>query len=88
MPGEIDKLKECLSDENYHLLLQNLFGPLEAPQPPRQPGFGPNSLGLKTVIAARWESVRQQLSGERSSGPGNGSGNGGSMWLADMFRIP
>jgi spore coat protein CotH len=87
-PAEIDTLKESLSDENYHLLMQNLFGPLEAPQPPRQPGFGPNSLGLKTVIAARWESVREQLSGERPSGPGDGSGNGGSMWLADMFRIP
>jgi spore coat protein CotH len=87
-PAEIDTLKESLSDENYHLLMQNLFGPLEAPQPPRQPGFGPNSLGLKTVIAARWESVREQLSGERRSGPGDGSGNGGSMWLADMFRIP
>jgi hypothetical protein len=87
-PGEIDTLKECLSDENYHLLLQNLFGPLEAPQPPRQPGFGPNSLGLRTTIIARWESVRQQLNGERPSGSGYGFGNGGSMWLADMFRIP
>lgn len=87
-PSEIDKLKECLSDENYHLLLQNLFGPLEAPQPPRQPGYGPNSLGLRTTIIARWESVQQQLSGERPSGSGYGFGNGGSMWLADMFPIP
>ncbi len=86
-PDELDTLKECLTDENYHLLLQNLFGPLEAPQPPRQPGFGPNSLGLKTVIAARYESVRQQLNGERPSGSGFGLGNGGSMWLADMFTI-
>ncbi len=84
-PGELDTLKECLSDKNYHLFLQNLYGPLEAPQPPRQPGYGPNSLGLKTVIAARWESVRQQLSGERPASQGNGSGNGASMWLADIF---
>ncbi len=87
-PDELDKLRECLEDENYHLLLQNLFGPLEAPQPPRQPGFGPNSLGLKTVIARRYESVRQQLNGERPSRGVYGSGNGGSMWLADMFRVP
>jgi hypothetical protein len=87
-PGELDTLKECLSEENYHLFLQNLYGPLEAPQPPRQPGFGPNSLGLKTIIAARWESVRQQLSGERPSCGAYGSGNGASMWLADMWVIP
>jgi spore coat protein CotH len=84
-PAELDTLKECLHDKNYHLFLQNLYGPLEAPQPPRQPGFGPNSLGLKTVIAARWESVRQQLAGERLTSMGDGSGNGASMWLADVF---
>ena len=87
-PGDLDTLKECLDEENYHLFLQNKFGPLEAPQPPRQPGFGPNSLGLKTTIVARWESVRQQLNGERPSGSGYGLGNGGSMWLADIFRVP
>ena len=86
-PGEIDMLKVCLSDKNYHLFLQNKFGPLEAPQPPRQPGFGPNSLGLKTVIAARWESVRQQLNGELPSRGAYGSGNGASMWLADFWVI-
>jgi len=87
-PGELDTLKECLSEENYHLFLQNIYGPLEAPQPPRQSGFGPNSLGLKTVIIARWESVRQQLNGERPSRGTYGSGNGASMWLADMWVIP
>ncbi len=80
-----DKLKEILTKTNYELLMQNLYGPLMSPQPPRQPGFGPNSLGLKTVIAARWESVRQQLNGERPSHGPKGSGNGASMWLADMF---
>jgi len=87
-PGELDTLKECLSEENYHLFLQNIYGPLEAPQPPRQSGFGPNSLGLKTVIIARWESVRQQLNGERPSRGAYSSGNGASMWLADMWQIP
>jgi hypothetical protein len=85
-PGELDKLKECLSDRNYHLFLQNIYGPLEAPQPPRQSGFGPNSLGLKTVVQARWESIRQQLAGERPAGKKNGSGNAGSMFLADMWQ--
>jgi hypothetical protein len=83
---DIDKLGEILEEENYHLLLQNKFGPLESPQPPRQPGYGPNSLGLKTIIAARWESV-QQLDGELPSGSGYGAGNGASMWLADMYTF-
>jgi hypothetical protein len=87
-PGDLDKLKECLNKTNYELLMQNLYGPLMAPQPPRQPGFGPNSLGLKTYIEARWNSVQQQLDGERPASKGNGSGNGASMWIADMFPIP
>ena len=84
---DIDKLGEILEEENYHLLLQNKFGPLEFPQPPRQPGYGPNSLGLKTIIAARWESVQRQLDGELPSGSGYGAGNGASMWLADMYTF-
>jgi hypothetical protein len=84
---DIDKLGEILEEENYHLLLQNKFGPLESPQPPRQPGYGPNSLGLKTIIAARWESVQRQLDGELPSGSGYGVGNGASMWLADMYTF-
>ena len=84
---DIDKLGEILEEENYHLLLQNKFGPLEFPQPPRQPGYGPNSLGLKTIIAARWESVQRQLDGELPSRSGYGVGNGASMWLADMYTF-
>jgi hypothetical protein len=84
---DIVKLEEILEEETYHLFLQNKFGPLESPQPPRQSGYGPNSLGLKTIIAARWESVRQQLNGERSSGSGYGAGNGASMWIADMYTF-
>ncbi len=84
-PAELDTLKDCLTTTNYELLLQNLYGPGMAPQPPRQPGFGPNALGLKPIIAARWESVRQQLAGERPASPSWGSGNGASMWIADMF---
>jgi len=87
-PEDLEKLKGCLTPETYDLFLQNVFGPLKAPQPPRQPGFGPNSLGLKTFIKARYESVRRQLNGERPSGPGNGSGNGGSMWMSDWMKPP
>ncbi len=86
-PGELEKLEECLSEETYSLFLQNIFGPLMAPQPPRQPGFGPNSLGLKTFIIARHESIRQQLDGARPSSRGNGMGNGGSMWMVDWFNF-
>ena len=84
-PGELEKLEECLSEETYSLFLQNIFGPLMAPQPPRQPGFGPNSLGLKTFIIARHESIQQQLDGERPGSLGNRQGNGGSMWMVDWL---
>ena len=84
-PEDMEQVKECLGEHMYKLFLQNLFGPLMSEQPPRQPGFGPNSLGLRTFIIERHESVRQQLSGERPSGPGNGTGNSGSMWMVDMF---
>ncbi len=86
-PADIAKLKESLTPETYHLFLQNKYGPLESLQPPRQPGYGPNSLGLKTTVTARWESVRQQLAGERPASKGDGSGNGASMWMADMFSM-
>ena len=65
-PEKLELLRNCLLSKNYDLFLQNYYGPLKSPQPPRQPGFGPNSLGLKTFIKARYESVRQQLAGERS----------------------
>ncbi len=84
-PSDLVKLKSSLTDSHYHAFLQNRYGPLEAPQPPRQSGFGPNSLGLKSIIEARWESIRQQLAGERPSSSGHGAGNGGSMWIADMY---
>jgi hypothetical protein len=84
-PAELEKLRKSVTVQNYHLFLQNKYGPLESIQPPRQPGYGPNSLGLKTTITARWESVRQQLAGERPASKGDGSGNGASMWMADMF---
>jgi len=85
-PNDIPKLRQCLTKENADLFLQNLYGPLMSPQPPGQSGFGPNSLGLKSTIQARWESIRQQLAGERPSHGAHGSGNGASMWMADMYR--
>jgi spore coat protein CotH len=87
-PDELEILKTCLTPKNYDLFLQNIYGPLKSPQPPCQPGFGPNSLGLKTFIKARYESVRQQLAGERPSGSGRWEGNGGSMWMADWMIPP
>jgi spore coat protein CotH len=86
-PADTAKLRASVSKETADTFLQVLYGPLMAPQPPRQSGFGPNSLGLKTTIIARWESVEAQLNGERPASKGNGSGNGGSMWMADMFLI-
>jgi hypothetical protein len=86
-PGELETVKSILSAEHYNVFLENIFGPLKAPQPPRQPGFGPNCLGLKSFIAKRYESLRQQLNGERPSKSGYGSGNGGSLWLVDWMNI-
>ncbi|MBN1160413.1 MAG: CotH kinase family protein [Dehalococcoidales bacterium] len=86
--SDIDKLRSTVAKETADLFLQNLYGPLMSPQPPGQSGFGPNCLGLKTFIVARWESVRQQLNGERQSGTGWGGGNGASMWMVDMFSPP
>jgi spore coat protein CotH len=86
-PSNILKLRTSLTKENADLFLQNLYGPLMSPQPPRQSGFGPNSLGLKTTIIARYNSIKEQLAGERRSRSAFGTGNGGSMWMADMFLI-
>ncbi|OGO00461.1 MAG: hypothetical protein A2Y90_05375 [Chloroflexi bacterium RBG_13_52_12] len=85
---DLEILKACLKPENYDLFLQNRYGPLMAPQPPHQPGYGPNSLGLKTLIQARYESVLEQLNGERPSGPKRkGQGNGASMWMVDWMNM-
>jgi hypothetical protein len=86
-PADIPKLRNSVSKKTADAFLQVLYGPLMAPQPPRQPGFGPNSLGLKTIIIARWESVQAQLNGERLTKTNNHVGNGGSMWMADMWVI-
>ncbi len=85
-PGELEILEGCLTEETYELFLQNIYGPLMAPQPPRQPGFGPNSLGLRSFIIARHESVRKQLDGEQRSGF-HQMGNRGSMWMADWYQF-
>ena len=75
-PADLKKIKSCLSERKFSQFMQSIFGPLKGPQPPQQPGFGPNALGLKPFVVMRHESVRQQLSGERPSSAGNGSGNG------------
>jgi len=36
-----------------------------------------NPIGLKSFVAERSKSVREQLAGKRESNPGDGSGNGG-----------
>lgn len=82
---DIARLGDGLTEETYTAFLLNYYGPLMAPQPPRQPGFGPNSLGLITFIQARYESVVKQLNGEQRSGTGLAMGNGGDMWMIDMF---
>jgi hypothetical protein len=82
---DIANLGDGLTEETYTAFLLNYYGPLMAPQPPRQPGFGPNSLGLITFIQARYESVVKQLNGEQRSGTGINMGNGGDMWMIDMF---
>jgi hypothetical protein len=83
--SDIKLLRASISQKNADLFLQNMYGPLMAPQPPRQPGFGPNCLGLKTFIIARYASVQQQLNGEKPCISGNNTGNGASMWIADMY---
>ena len=84
---DLKKLENGLSEETYSLFLQNLFGPLMAPQPPRQPGFGPNSFGLIPFVTARYESVVKQLNGEKPSGSGSNLGNRGDTWMIDIFNM-
>jgi len=84
---DLGKLQKGLSEKTYSLFLQNLFGPLMAPQPPRQPGFGPNALGLIPFIKARYESVVKQLNGELPSGSGVNLGNKGDTFLIDIFNM-
>jgi len=56
--------------------------------PQGRPPRGPTGLGLRTFVAERSASVRQQLAGERPSA-GDGSGNGGTMgMLRGRNRMP
>jgi len=75
-PEVLKGIESCLTEKTYSLFLQNMFGPLKAPQPPRQPGFGPNAHGLKAFIIDRHKSIQEQLDGKRPSSAGDGSGNG------------
>ncbi len=49
-------------------------------------GMGMLPLGLKSFIAERVSSIRQQLAGELPSSSGNGSGNGGQMMPGGQIR--
>jgi hypothetical protein len=82
---DLRNIESCVNKKTYEAFLQNVYGPLMTPQPPGQSGFGPNSLGVLTFLKARYESVRQQLAGERPSKSGRGAGNGGSLWLVDFM---
>lgn len=72
----LEQIGSCLSEENFSMFKQAMFGPLESLQEPGQPGFGPNSHGLKPFIVDRYKSVKAQLSGEQPSHGRKGAGNG------------
>ena len=82
---DLNRIRSCLPPEKYKIFLQNMYGPLESPQPPGQPGFGPNSPGLKPFILARIDSVKKQLAGQLPRSSGTGAGNGGSLWMVDWM---
>ncbi|MCK4221561.1 MAG: CotH kinase family protein, partial [Dehalococcoidia bacterium] len=72
---EFQKLKYCLTLEELTAFLQRRPG--QAPPPAQMgPRPGRTHIGLKTFVAERSLSVRQQLAGKRPS-HGDGSGNGG-----------
>ncbi len=77
---ELQRIRSCLTRDELSAFLQNLRGQTELQQQPVDPRQGPAALGLKTFIAERVTSVRQQLDGERPSA-GDGSGNGGSTTM-------
>jgi spore coat protein CotH len=47
-------------------------------------GMGSSSLGLKSFVEKRDQSVREQLDGARASSSGDGSGNGGSGFMGGV----
>ena len=67
---ELEKLRSCLTREE---LLEYLWNAFDMMTPP----LGQTALGLKSFVAARSASVRQQLAGEQLSA-GDGSGNKGA----------
>lgn len=75
-PRELADLRSCLPREEVTAFLRS-------PTPggvrqPGQPAPGRTFIGLKTFVAERGTSIREQLEGKRPSF-GDGSGNGGSM---------
>ena len=75
--AELEKLKSCLTPAELAAFLRVDLGVGGLPRQLRAAGTGVAPFGLKTFIAERIESVRQQLDGERPSSSGDGSGNGG-----------
>ena len=78
---EIEALRACLSQAEILAVTQGILRQAGAlPQAVGVQMGAPAALGLKTFIAERVTSVRQQLDGERPSA-GDGSGNGGSTTM-------
>ena len=75
---ELRRLRSCLTRDELSAFLESLRRPVELQLPAAAAPSGPTAIGLKTFIAERSASVKDQLSGERPSA-GDGSGNGGTL---------
>jgi hypothetical protein len=72
---EREILESCLSEEELESILEVSRGRMMLTG---MPTFGVQ-IGLINFITERHKSVTEQLAGTRASGPGDGSGNGGSF---------
>ena len=78
---EMELLHSNLTEEDMELVYSMLDNPRMMGG---MPTFG-TQIGLINFIAERHQSVTEQLAGTRASGPGDGSGNGGSFGTAVNF---
>lgn len=78
--SELESLKSCLSTQELSAFVQGRYESTAPPppHPPTETKPGSVILGLKTFVAERSASVRQQLEGKRPSA-NDGSGNGGRI---------